>query len=51
MAGVLSVAELLNLFVDSEVVPDVIIGPSHYAIEHGSLEVNVTMQLHSATNI
>ena len=41
IAGVPTVGELLNLFVDSEAVPDVIVGPSHYAVEHDSITVNL----------
>lgn len=33
--GIPTVAELLNLFV--EIIPDVIIGPSHYSVEHPSV--------------
>lgn len=39
MAGVKTVTELLNLFIDPGIVPDVIIGPSHFSIEYGNLRM------------
>lgn len=38
MAGVTTVGELLNLFVDEMSVPDVLVGPSYYAVEHSLLQ-------------
>ena len=40
MAGVPLVGELLNLYVHRDVVPDVLVGPSHYSVEHESIKVN-----------
>ena len=37
MLGVPTVTELLNLFTDPDIVPDVIIGPSVYSIQHDSI--------------
>ena len=39
VVGAVTVAELLNLFVDEDSMPDVLIGPSHYSIEHTKNEI------------
>lgn len=43
--GIPTVAELLNLFVDVDVVPTVLVAPSAFAIEHESIQT--VLQFHS----
>eukprot|EP01041_Mallomonas_annulata_P002333 gene2333-4537_t len=43
--GVPTVTELVNLFVHPEVIPSVIVAPSHFAIEHESIRHIVTSEL------
>lgn len=35
--GIPTIAELLNLFIDPYIVPDVVVGPSTYAVQHESV--------------
>eukprot|EP00981_Chlorochromonas_danica_P003551 scaffold659_cov192-Ochromonas_danica.AAC.64 len=39
--GIPTVAELLNLFVDKQVLPDVIVAPSLYALQHDSVQSSI----------
>ena len=38
MLHIPSVTELVNLYIDSDILPTVIISPSHYALTHKSIQ-------------
>ena len=40
VVGATTIAELLNLFPSEDSMPDILIGPSHYSIEHTKYEMN-----------
>ncbi len=46
--GIPTVAELLNLFVDAEVVPTVMVAPSLFAMEHESIQAVLHMETKKA---
>jgi hypothetical protein len=45
--NILSLAELNNLFMDTRVVPDIIVAPSQYALSHGTIVAAMNTSLHT----